>query len=516
MHLRTRFFMLMFVVLIMGMANSAFAQLSCSVASTPVSRATDTGLTEPAGDLIFNCTAGGVATTTATMTIDFGVPITDNTVYPAVGPGGIRIANPAGGFTGGGAITIQAVNNSTGQVVLNIPPQAVPANGSFTLSGVLVALADTGKTNLTASVSVSPGSNVLITAGQNIATVISTILPGIKAPVLTSTSPATSGVILSSNIVVTAGFSIKIDENYIDMLRRQAQFNGGASTNATQILLTFAGLPTGVSLTGCTVSATSGAPTLSATSITSTANTLLVDWGATDISLNTTDTVTIACTGITVGSTATVPLTPGTVTVTATLAPTGTALSSAGAVLTGATTGQIPRYKSNPIPSPALVVFTIVPSTTNFIIPFAVVGAGGYDTGIAIANTTADNYGLANGGARPQDGKITFNFFPTTGSSFTFSPSTGSVGLGLSSTGLIQSGRTYSVLLSELLKASPGSPTTFTGYIIAVAEFTNGHGASFVTDFKTFTSASPVLVIAPPALVSRSALGFTATEGTTR
>jgi hypothetical protein len=515
MHLRTRFFMLMFVILTMGLANSAFAQLSCSVASTPVSRATDTGLTEPAGDLIFNCTAGVIATTSATMTVDFGVPITDNTVYPTVAPGGVRIGNLAGSFLAAGAPTISSVNNSGGQIIIAIPAQAVPATGSFTLSGVLVALADSGKTTLNATLSVSPGNNVLITAGQNVATVISTILPGIKAPVLTTTSPASSGVILSSNIIVTPGFSFKIDENYIDMLRTQAQFNAGASTNATQILLTFAGLPTGVSLTGCTAGITTGAASLSATSITSTANTLTVDITANPL-LTTVDTVTIACTGITVGTTATVPLAPGSVTVTATLAPTGTALSSAGAVLTSATTGQVPRYKSNPIPSPALQIFAIVPSTTNFIIPFAVVGSGGYDTGIAVANTTADNYGLANGGARPQDGTVTFNFFPTTGSSFSFTPTTGSVGLGLSSTGVLQSGRTYSVLLSELLKASSGAPTSFTGYIIAVANFSNGHGTSFVTDFKTFTSASPVLVIAPPALVSRSALAVTATEGTTR
>src|SRR5215470_2137586 len=74
------------MVLVLGLSNAAFAQLSCNIASTPVSRATDTGLTEPAGDLIFNCTFGGVATTTATMTIDYGVPITNNTAYPAGKP----------------------------------------------------------------------------------------------------------------------------------------------------------------------------------------------------------------------------------------------------------------------------------------------------------------------------------------------------------------------------------------------------------------------------------------------
>jgi len=39
------------LVLVFGLSNSAFAQVSCGTASTPVSRDTLTGLTEPAGDI---------------------------------------------------------------------------------------------------------------------------------------------------------------------------------------------------------------------------------------------------------------------------------------------------------------------------------------------------------------------------------------------------------------------------------------------------------------------------------
>src|SRR6476620_767083 len=75
------------VLLFLGLSSTAFAQLSCNVASTPVSRDTDTGLTEPAGDLIFNCIAGATATSAATLTIDYGTPITDNTVFPTLNAG---------------------------------------------------------------------------------------------------------------------------------------------------------------------------------------------------------------------------------------------------------------------------------------------------------------------------------------------------------------------------------------------------------------------------------------------
>src|SRR5262249_47380520 len=172
------------MVLVLGLSNAAFAQLSCNVASTPVSRATDTGLTEPAGDLIFNCNGGGTATTTATMTIDYGVPITNNTAYPAAGntvsglTGVVRITN-ATSSSGGAAPTIAAVTNATGQVVMSIPSQAAPLAGtfSFTLTGVLLSLSGSGKTSVAANVSVSPGNNVLITAGQTTAVVITSVLP---------------------------------------------------------------------------------------------------------------------------------------------------------------------------------------------------------------------------------------------------------------------------------------------------------------------------------------------------
>jgi hypothetical protein len=513
------------VLLVFGLANTAFAQLSCQVASTPVSRDTDTGHTEVVGDLIFNCIAGTTATTTATITVDYGVTITNNTAYPAGKT--ISVTNTSGSFANATPVnmvpSIAGVNNATGQIVINIPNQTAPANGSFTLTGVLASLNASGKTTLVANVSVSPGNNVLIQAGQNNATVITSILPGILAPIIT---PNTSVGSLLSSIPVnpaSVGFSTRIRENYIDMYRSAAQYNGGFSTNGVQLLLTFAGIPTGVTLSGCSVTTTSGAvtPTFSSgsgTNITSTNNTVNLEW-TTGPSLTAIDDVIFACTTVTAGSSATIPLTPGAITMTATLAPTGAALGSGNAVLTSATAGQIPRYANNPLPSPPLTVINITAAQTNFLIPF-VVAETGFDTGIAIANTTTDPFGTTNG-ARPQSGNIQFNIFPRVGASCVVTPSSSTVGVGLTSAGILESGRTYTVLLSELLKVSGSNcPTTATGYIIGVASFPLGHGSSFVTDFKAFTSYSPVLILPPPALsvcgaggtstCARSALTFEA------
>jgi hypothetical protein len=186
----------------------------------------------------------------------------------------------------------------------------------------------------------------------------------------------------------------------------------------------------------------------------------------------------------------------------------GNALSGAGAVLTGATTGQIPRYQSTPIAIGTVLAFT--PNTTTFIIPFAIgdpsttAPAGAFDTGIAIANTTGETIGgtgiFATGGAQAQAGTITFHFFPSSGTAADrFSVTTASVA----------SGASYVANVSEILRGA-GRTASFIGYIIGVANFTNGHGMAFLyggTAAGRITSATDVLVISSPVNSARSAFG---------
>lgn len=537
------------VVLVLGLSNAAFAQLSCNVASTPVSRATDTGLTEPAGDLIFNCLSGGTATTTATMTLDYGVPITNNTAYPGAKPISITNLGGAPGFTGG-APTISSVTNSTGQVVINIPGQALAGGGtaSFTVTGILLALSGSGKTTVSANVSVSPGNNVLITAGQTSAVVVTSVLPGIGNPAIAT--GAAVGLILSPGVAVptgttapvNGGFSVRVSETYIDMFRGQGQFNSGASTQGVQLLFTFSGIPAGVSFTGggattpCTLVETitgggsSGAPFFASTNTTvsSTTNTLLVEIAG-GPSLTALDSLVLTCVNAVIGSTATLPLTPGSITATVTLAPTGTAFSSTGAVQTSATAGQIPRYTSNPLPSPALTVVNIISATTNMLFPFVSIGSG-FDTGFAIANTTGDPFGgTANGGARAQSGTVALYFFPLTGNPFCVTTGgtatnpvtggttatnctvlTGTVGLGLGTGGTLAAGASWVVLGSEIFGKITSPPAVFNGYVFGIGNFTNGHPSSFVADATfsgKFTAGGPALVLPVPAITARIGAG---------
>ena len=113
MQLRKTLVPVLVVALVMGFAGTAAAQVTCQVASTPVRRGTATGLTEPVGDISFQCTSGGAAATdTATLSVEFGLPITNDTTHPLTG---ITLTVTVGDLfdvVGAGAITIDTIDNA--------------------------------------------------------------------------------------------------------------------------------------------------------------------------------------------------------------------------------------------------------------------------------------------------------------------------------------------------------------------------------------------------------------------
>jgi len=397
------------------------------------------------------------------------------------------------------------------------------------LQGVLVSLAGTGKSSVSSTISVAtPGNGVFVNGAADTSTEITTVLNGIKDPTIDAT--AGTATVTAFGTTFHPGFGIDIVENYVDFFRGADQFNCAgpsqpgisappcspgafigvnprAPGSATNVRIQFNNIPAGVVISGCSVTVTKAdgsasalAPALSSTSVDITNPTITIAMlGAGDPSQI--ETAVFSCTTITVAA-GSIPLTGGSITAQVTLAPTGGSGFS-----TSATAGQVPRYASSLQPTAALTVVTVVPSTTNLLVPFAVAG-GGFDTGIVVSNTTADPFGVTTGGAIPQNGTITYTFFPNGGSSFSFT--TGAAGTptgngGLTS-GSLNSGNTYSVLLSELLKAAGKGPA-FSGYIFITSNFTNGHGVAFaVSNFDgKFTSYTPMLVLPPPAGLARTA-----------
>jgi hypothetical protein len=384
-------------------------------------------------------------------------------------------------------------------------------------------------------VSVSPGNQLLITAGQNVATVITSVLPGLRVTPATPTVTVGPGLVLTTAAAVTPGsatFTITTTENYIDMFRAAAQFNSGAAFNGVQLSFAFAGLPTGTTIGGCTAGASGGAGTMApfivggGTTVTAAAPTIVVEIGGT-ADLAAVESVTLNCTTFTAGATASLPLAPGAITATVTLAPTGTAFSSAGAVLTGATTGQIPRYTS--APSAAVTVLTIISATTHMLFPYVAIGDG-FDTGFVITNTTADPYGFTSGatnttgGARALAGPVTLAFYPTPTSTTAVTPFCVSTAAGAASvagitsctiatsgiglvSGAVPSGSSWIVLGSQVTSGVTTAPAVFRGYVFGISNFPYAHPTSFVADATfsgKFTAGGPGLVLPNPSVLART------------
>lgn len=126
----------------------------------------------------------------------------------------------------------------------------------------------------------------------------------------------------------------------------------------------------------------------------------------------------------------------------------------------------IPRFSDTSTASNGASINACV---TNLLFPF-VTNQGGFDTGIAISNTSADPFGTA-----PQSGTCKLNYYgQTTGGGAAPSAQT--------TTSPIAGGQTLVATLSSGgtngIAATPG----FQGYIIAQCNFLYGHGFAFISD----------------------------------
>lgn len=128
----------------------------------------------------------------------------------------------------------------------------------------------------------------------------------------------------------------------------------------------------------------------------------------------------------------------------------------------------IPRFVDAPTSANA---FRIDSCVTNLLFPF-VTNQAGFDTGIAVANTSRDPFGVA---MRPQSGSCAINYYGNT-------PSGGAAPAAQRSSTPIESGATMTFVLSSGgshgIAATPG----FQGYLIVQCDFRYAHGFAFVTD----------------------------------
>jgi len=174
----------------------------------------------------------------------------------------------------------------------------------------------------------------------------------------------------------------------------------------------------------------------------------------------------------------------GTGTVNMSYAPTPPSFTAASGAV-ASTLALIPRFIDT---STANNAISVTICRTNLLFPF-VTNTSGFDTGLAISNTSTDPFGTS-----AQTGPCTLNFY-------------GSNAPAAVTTASIASGTTYTNL------ASLAAPN-FQGYVIAQCNFQYAHGFAFVSDLgaRNLAMGYLALIIPDPA---RSAFPFECAGGST-
>jgi len=160
-------------------------------------------------------------------------------------------------------------------------------------------------------------------------------------------------------------------------------------------------------------------------------------------------------------------------TVTGNYAPTPSSSQAASWGL--ARTDIIPRFV-DPGATDNLILFNLC--RTNLLFPYVLGGVGGFDTGIAITNTSTDPWDTT-----PQSGKCLLNFYGKAAPAVFTTPS---IGQKTTDFGAIWS--------STALSLAQG----FNGYIIAQCDFQYAHGFAFVSDIGAHDIAMGYLALILP------------------
>ncbi len=149
----------------------------------------------------------------------------------------------------------------------------------------------------------------------------------------------------------------------------------------------------------------------------------------------------------------------GTATVNGSYAPLST-------VTTASSSAPVPRFVDS---STARNAFRIIACVCNLLFPF-ITNAAGFDTGISIANTTADIFGTA-----AQQGTVTVNYFGTTTGGGAAPPAATSA--------VIPAGGMllYSLSTGNPAQSMPAAPG-FTGYMMSTSRFQFCHGFAYISD----------------------------------
>jgi hypothetical protein len=177
----------------------------------------------------------------------------------------------------------------------------------------------------------------------------------------------------------------------------------------------------------------------------------------------------------------------GTATITGSFAPLST-------VVTQSSSAPLPRFADVPKTNTAI---TINACSTNLLFPF-VTNQAGFDSGIAIANTSLDPFGT-----KTQQGACIINYYGTT--------TGGGAAPAAATSPVVAAGAELIFLISSGgggVAATPG----FQGYIIAQCAFQYAHGFAFISDIAGTKVAEGYLALVMDSTASTVPRSKTASE----
>ncbi|HKD06626.1 MAG TPA: hypothetical protein VKB79_12065 [Bryobacteraceae bacterium] len=452
-------------------AGMAFAQtpIACTVSATgaPYIRAEGTTEQLPTLDVVGTAPGTPCAVPAGPLTIQvFVTPVTNITSKVLTAS---TNTTEAVASIGGGA-GVQGVVSGNQLTFSN-----VSGTGMITISNIRI---DATKIPVATGIPNAVSVSVFITSGTAVvatttAAPVAYVVNGLGTQKISGVNPIPVCVGGSAS---TAAFSVSLTEGFAGAFKTMAQENsavqlGSPASNAansgTRVKLVFANVPAGASLyvptsvvaangdtltltasetgalspvsaaTGSGVPANSGLVTIAngggqaVYELTTTAATAAIDTYAIPVF------VTGSANSITASSTA--------MTVAVSFAPIGST--------------NIPNFVVGSSTT-VLTANTFTICQTNLLFSY-VTNMAGYDTGLAIANTSTDPFG--KGGAASQNGNCTLNFYGVG------APSAAVV------TPMINGGQVLAQVLSSF---APG----FQGYMIAQCNFQYGHGFAFITN----------------------------------
>jgi hypothetical protein len=484
-------------------AGTAFGQNATvsggSASQTPLVRVE--GTTELVGEYTFTVTGNGTASTINILDI-LSLPVTSKLLVTSGSPAYTEAVAVANGSVYQGTVSGSQVTFS------NV---AIPATGAYT---VTIANIRVNATSLTVGSGTPPAitesafvSGVAVNSAVTSASPVAYAFTGLSTQTAYAALPLTSGNKGVNTFLVCQGYRssaglvgyIDVGENFATAFKGVgtagsnstlgSEFSNNTETgyvpttglttssgvtnvasSATMLQVVFSNIPSAVTLfvptsvqadqtgggslllvtspstlTAVTASTSSSAATgtaaLTATSGSATAYYLFVP---SSTSSSTTETFAIASYVVLSANTVTASTTALTAAVS--FAPVGTT--------------QIPNFVVGPSTT-TTTLSTFGQCTTSLLFPF-VTNQLGFDTGIAIANTSSDPFGSS--GATAQAGTCTINFYGAG------APSPSNV-----TTPTVPSGTVYTAVLS-------GIGAGFQGYLIAQCNFQYAHGFAFVTD----------------------------------